>query len=134
MFKYAWPAILWAAFIFYLSSLPSHSVPSFGLEFEDLAAHFVVFGILGYLLALAFMNQSDQRDKKRVAIVILIGILYGASDELHQMFVPGRFTSLSDFLADSFGVVAGVFAFLRFESVFRFIDERIYGRKRGSSG
>lgn len=37
-----------------------------------------------------------------------IGILYGLSDEIHQLFVPLRQTSAGDFAADALGVAAGV--------------------------
>ena len=36
-----------------------------------------------------------------------LGILYGVTDELHQVFVPGRFCDFFDGLADALGVLAG---------------------------
>jgi VanZ family protein len=40
---------------------------------------------------------------------VLLGVAYGASDELHQHFVPGRSVEFGDWVADSLGVCAGVF-------------------------
>lgn len=37
-----------------------------------------------------------------------IGVLYALSDEIHQYFVPGRASRLSDVLIDSVGVFLGV--------------------------
>ena len=41
----------------------------------------------------------------------LIAALYAASDEIHQLFVPGRSGQLSDVILDSAGALAGVAAF-----------------------
>lgn len=38
------------------------------------------------------------------------GILYAASDELHQYFVPGRACQLRDVVIDGLGVLIGVLA------------------------
>ena len=35
---------------------------------------------------------------------MIIGTLYGVSDEFHQSFVPGRTASIWDLAADSIGV------------------------------
>lgn len=37
----------------------------------------------------------------------LIGILYAATDELHQYFVPGRSCDFTDWLADIAGLACG---------------------------
>ena len=38
----------------------------------------------------------------------VVGTLYAASDEIHQLFVPGRSGQLRDVLLDSDGVAAGI--------------------------
>jgi len=40
---------------------------------------------------------------------LIIGIIYGLSDELHQGFVPGRQKDVFDFLADLLGVLLGLY-------------------------
>ena len=40
-------------------------------------------------------------------IVILIVSAYGAIDEIHQSFVPGRDASISDWLVDTIGGILG---------------------------
>lgn len=37
-----------------------------------------------------------------------VGSLYAASDEFHQLFVPGRSGRLTDVLIDSAGLLAGI--------------------------
>lgn len=41
-------------------------------------------------------------------MTIIVASLYGAFDELHQMFIPGRNAELLDWLADFLGVCFGV--------------------------
>ena len=39
--------------------------------------------------------------------LVAVGILYGMSDEWHQMYVPGRSPDHMDLLADALGVAFG---------------------------
>lgn len=82
-------------------------------------AHMSEYAVLGFLAAGSY---ADRRKKRLDAIGIpfLIGALYAASDELHQMFVPGRSCQATDVFIDSCGVLAGVLAgWLMFS---RFLD------------
>jgi VanZ family protein len=45
-----------------------------------------------------------------LAAAWMVAALYGASDEWHQMYVPGRFPEFRDLLADAVGALAGVLA------------------------
>jgi VanZ family protein len=110
-FLYKIPAIIWAITLFTLSSLPGRNVPSVGLVHEDLIAHVIVFGLFGYFLAMAFIAPNHPGSKKRILFAILVGTIYAFSDEYHQSFVPGRFPSVSDFLADTVGLVLGAWLF-----------------------
>ena len=105
------PAIAWAALIFTASSIPSHSIPSLVLKVSDLLIHFTVYAVFGSLLALAFAESTNRFSRKLILIVCCIGIFYGASDEFHQTFVQGRLATVSDFLADSAGIVFGLALF-----------------------
>jgi len=114
-YKYWIPAIFWAALIFFLSSLSQEALPKLGIEYEDLAVHFAVYLVLGYLLAVGLMQPAGRRTLEMSIIAVVLGALYGASDEFHQMFVPGRFSAVSDFIADGLGALAGVAAFWWFK-------------------
>ena len=46
----------------------------------------------------------------RSVVLILLGALYGLTDEWHQSFVPGREVSALDWLADLCGVTLGYLA------------------------
>lgn len=95
------PALAWAALIFLLSSRPS--VPVDLALGRDKLAHFLAYAVLGVLLA-----RGQSRSGAPVAAAYAIGVAYGASDEWHQSFVPGRASELGDFIADAAGVIAGV--------------------------
>ncbi|MFH1764971.1 MAG: VanZ family protein [Gemmatimonadota bacterium] len=97
------PAILWAALLFFFSA--QSDLPGAGLfPLSDKAAHALMFGIFGLALAWGSRNISGKRE---LAGLILLGVLFAASDEWHQAFVPRRQPSPGDFLADVAGLVCG---------------------------
>lgn len=72
-------------------------------------AHATEYAVLGFLIA----GSYDDRTKKRLRLILvplLAGALYAVSDEIHQMFVPGRSCQISDMLLDSCGVLVGSLA------------------------
>jgi hypothetical protein len=101
----AWgPAAAWASFLFFLSSRPSLGVDlSGGL---DKVAHFSAYLVLGFFLA----HAAKRRDHP-LLLAVALGMLYGALDEFHQSFVPGRTPAFADWIADVLGTVAGVLLF-----------------------
>lgn len=111
---FQFPAIAAAIAIFLASSFPTIPVPKLNIRFEDKWHHLVVYAIFAFLIARAFFYQSrEHRLKKHYFIAtILVGSLYGLSDEYHQSFVPGRFSDGMDVIADVLGVCIGT-AFFR---------------------
>ncbi len=112
------PAIFYAALLFFLSSLPSTKIPTFGVEFEDLYMHFMAYFVFGACLGLAFAKPAEQAWIKKFIGIAVIGIIYGATDEFHQSFVPGRTPALSDLYADSLGVLCGSWFYLKYGALF----------------
>jgi len=100
------PSIAYALLIFILSSLPSLKSPDLGVAFQDKIYHVLEYAVLGSLLQRG-SEISGQRSAKRFLLISLIGVCYGASDEIHQRFVPGRQCEFLDFLSDSAGILAG---------------------------
>ena len=75
-------------------------------------AHFTVFAIFGFLTMTALWSH-DIIDKKRRCYSVWIGAFYALTDEVHQVFVPGRAMRLYDIAIDILGVIVGTFvAFL----------------------
>jgi VanZ family protein len=92
------------AAIFYVSSLPQPLVPPGG----DKPWHLLAYLGLGVLTLRAVAGGLGAWISWRAAVVaVAIAIGYAVTDELHQMFVPGRSAELNDLLADAMGVVAG---------------------------
>ena len=71
------------------------------------SAHACEYAVLGILL---FWNYEQKIRKRSVLAGIswLSVAVYAATDEIHQLFVPGRSGQISDVLLDSFGGLAGV--------------------------
>jgi VanZ family protein len=102
------PVVVWAGLIFALSSIPSLST-GLGTWDEILrkCAHVTEYAVLGFLL----MRAIGQ-----VLPALVVGILYAATDELHQHFVRGRHPSPFDVAFDACGVALGLLAYLSVES------------------
>ena len=99
--RLAWiGAALWAALLFGLSSLPAGSTPRSPISFpgDDKVVHAALYAVLGGLLYLA---------TGRFAPAVALAAGYGATDEVHQAFVPGRDADLFDWFADVVGAVLG---------------------------
>lgn len=68
-------------------------------------AHFSEFAILGGLM---YINVKDFNIKNLMLLSIFLSLLYAISDEVHQIFVPGRAAMITDVLIDLCGIVIGV--------------------------
>ena len=108
------PPFLYMALIFIVSSLeqPPLPMPAFEWLTIDKLYHFIEYAILGGLLARAFAKAGPAALPSKFIwlTAAVLSILYGASDEWHQTFVPGRFATLADWVADVLGSIAGVLA------------------------
>ncbi|OGK45332.1 hypothetical protein A2957_02375 [Candidatus Roizmanbacteria bacterium RIFCSPLOWO2_01_FULL_38_11] len=63
--------------------------------------HVIEYSIL-YILLLRAVNQTAKINRKsKIALALVIGIMYSISDEVHQSFVPTRQGSLRDMLIDT---------------------------------
>ena len=99
------PVVLWAGVIFALSSIPSLGT---GLGTWDLVlrkgAHMTEYAVLALLLLRAIGREAP---------ALGLGVLYAASDELHQAFVRGRHASPIDVAIDTAGLLIGLLAWRR---------------------
>lgn len=102
------PALATASFIYWLSDgpLPEGTLPSFVLS--DKAAHAIAYGFLSLTLLPALHIGAGLPRPATVLRALLLAVMYGAFDEVHQGWVPGREKDIGDFLADAAG--AGVAA------------------------
>ncbi len=70
---------------------------------QDRVEHFLVFGILALFVAGALGPWENGPSWVFVGFVTTVVALYGALDEVHQVFVPGRDASLTDLFFDTLG-------------------------------
>ncbi|MCC7202894.1 MAG: VanZ family protein [Nitrospirae bacterium] len=102
------PVILFAAFIFAMSSLSSQDV-SVPFPYSDKAAHFVVYGLFAFLIFRGIVRTTSNKNYFLISILtVVVAVAYGMSDEFHQSFVPTRESDLRDIVADGTGAIAAV--------------------------
>jgi VanZ family protein len=88
--------LVWAAVIFAFSSIPSLNSGLGGWDYVlRKLAHMTEYAILALLLL---------RATGSFAWAFALAIAYAATDELHQLFVPGRHGSPIDVAIDAVGV------------------------------
>lgn len=81
------------------------------------AAHGTEYMILGILL-MGALGSNGLDGRKRAVIAFAAGTIYACSDELHQLFVPGRSCQITDVMIDSTGVAAGVLLWAVMSAIF----------------
>lgn len=126
------PALAWMGVIFSLSAQPAPESASLSTGLSDVlldavrnispglktdpeafnealrtAAHFGIYHILGALLLPAVWLRWRKDAKWTILASLAIGAIYAVSDELHQLFVPGRGAQLTDVLVDASGALTG---------------------------
>jgi len=100
------------ACIFALSSIPGQDLPS--VRVSDKLIHIGEYGLLGLLVCRALTAHLTTWPRSRIALLsLLVAICYGATDELHQLFVPARSAELADVAADGVGVMLAVWGWLK---------------------
>ncbi len=94
------PPILWMLVIFAFSSRPD--LPSYGVDYLDFltkkAAHVSEYVILNLLWIRAMGG-------KHLSLAFILSFAYSFTDEIHQLFVPGRTGALSDVAIDTSGIL-----------------------------
>lgn len=127
----SWILLLaWMSFIFYMSQQNGQESSSqsgivikilsnIGISFTEESknlitfiirkgAHMTEYFILYILLFNVVSNYFNSRKTIRISLYILI--LYAASDEIHQYFIPGRSASFKDVIIDTCGGTIGLIA------------------------
>ena len=118
---YFWPVAL-AAIVFVASSRPRVASPD--VSNFDKAAHFGVFGLLGTLVCRLRPGWSG-------AVIGLVAASgFGATDEWHQGFVPGREPGVDDWIADTLGAALAVSLYAGWSWYRRLLETPIWPRQR----
>jgi VanZ family protein len=116
-------AVAIAGLIFAASSR-SHVVSPGITRIDDKFAHFAIYGLLATLVCRIGAGW-------RWAIVaFLLVALFGASDEWHQSYVPGRSTDFGDWIADTFGAALAIALYAGWPVYRRWLETPIRLRRR----
>jgi VanZ family protein len=108
--------------IFGASSIPNLTTLPGNLS--DHAGHFVGYGMLGVAALRAFAGADWDRLAAAVCVrAWTLAAVYGATDEFHQRFVPGRSPAVDDWVADALGAAA-VIAVLAIAAAGRRLEKR----------
>jgi VanZ family protein len=112
LFYYWLPVLVWATFIFFLSSRPGLKIATGTLDFlTRKPAHILEYFILTLLIIRAstfgLFKKSDTSFV--LGFSFLLSLFYAGLDEVHQTFVPLREGKISDILFDSVGSLFAIF-------------------------
>lgn len=106
-----WRARLWpvtiAALIVVASHRPRLASPG-GIPHLDKIVHFSVYGLLATLVVRNGGTSAKDSNWRAALWALALVSAFGASDEWHQSFVPGRSVELADWLADTLGAALAV--------------------------
>ncbi len=103
-------ALVWMAFIFYLSSLSqdeAERIARWG-DIGSYAAHFVLYAVLAALIAASMWSWKLGYQLRWAVFAAGLAALYGVSDEYHQTFVAGRSATLVDVIVNTVGATVSV--------------------------
>ena len=75
-------------------------------------AHFSLYFTGGVLVFLFSSTFNTVALNKKVIYSLIFGVVYAASDELHQYFIPERNASVLDVCLDSFSFLVGITSIL----------------------
>jgi len=99
------PVFVQMALIFYFSAQPKGSPALESFPMPPGVGHLVGYAILGFLLYRAINYGFRGWSSSAAWRSFLIGLLYAVSDEIHQLYVPGREASVTDVGIDAAGLL-----------------------------
>jgi hypothetical protein len=106
-------ALLVMAVIFAFSSVPSNEMPNF--DWADLivkkGGHAFGYGLLALSYLRGLKGKSQGVDSRWFYAAWVMAVIYSATDEFHQSFVPGRHPAVTDVMIDAFGATTILFLF-----------------------
>ena len=69
-------------------------------------AHYSLYTLWGILTSCLFQLYNIKR-YRQIILTVAAGFIFAGSDEIHQLFVPGRSGQFTDVLLDTIGVLTG---------------------------
>jgi VanZ family protein len=107
------------AVIFFASTIPAKEFPAYEGVWDFVVkktGHLLEYGLLAILLQRGFAAQArgsrgssdDLPAWAQTAATLALATLYGATDEFHQRFTPGRMGQAADVAIDFVGACLGL--------------------------
>ena len=97
------------AIISILSLIPGKQLPESPIQYADIMVHVVMYLIMSMVIFRESTKQYNGLSIRLKTVIVLLLIVYGGVLEvLQETFIPGRYGSLSDFLANATGVLSGL--------------------------
>lgn len=101
------PLLVYSGAIFWASHQSAPFTPDLGFQWQDKLYHFGAYFMYGLVVLFALPALFPRLSQRKTTLVIIIAVMcYGASDEFHQYFIPGRSSEILDWCADSLGGIA----------------------------
>lgn len=114
------PMLLVMGTIFFLSHQPGDTLVLPAVPNIDKLLHGLIYGLLALATFFALPSARIRSHSLQTSsLVVLFCLLYGLSDEWHQSYIPGRFSSGWDIAADTIGAVIAVLVWRKFSGVSR---------------
>lgn len=112
--KSYWKAVTWFIFILTLSILSTDKLPSVNLDFKytDKIAHFIMYFIFSYLIIEGHVHYNKGPKKLAITLAFFIPFIVGLITEVAQESLTlTREGDPMDFIANTFGIIAGILFF-----------------------
>jgi VanZ family protein len=97
--------LILAVTIFYASTIKTAAGVPTGLNLSAFY-HFGAFFMFTFFLFLTI--KKEKANFSIILLVFMLSIAYAISDEIHQLFVPGRLASIKDLLIDGAGNLCAI--------------------------
>src|SRR5688572_22030112 len=110
--------------LIFLASSRSYVVSPGITRVDDKLGHFAVYGLLGTLVC------RIGRGWRAALWSLIVVSVFGASDEWHQSFVPGRVADAQDWMADTVGAAIAVVCYTGWPWYRELLERPVRWRKR----
>jgi VanZ family protein len=110
--KYFAPAFVYVGLIITLSSLNQRLVSNYSWGVEDFILHTLEYHFYGVTLIWAVLREKSWLElNSSYRLAVSIGAISAIGDEIYQSFVPSRYSTMEDVVADIFGVILSIITF-----------------------
>ena len=100
------PLVILSAAIVIASHQPHIELPDFNIMSFDKVLHLGAYLVWGTFFIISYLGNSSKPEKgQAVKYLLVLGLLFGISDEIHQFFIPGRSCDAFDLIADMLGIL-----------------------------